>query len=58
MLRTREGDVETLVRNGEVREKADLSRVVPKQACAERRGQRGAGEFPQRLRKTSVFRDQ
>lgn len=45
-VRTREGDVETLVGNGEVREKADLSRVVPKQACAERRGQRGARQSP------------
>lgn len=52
---TWEGDVETLVGNGEVGEKADLSRVVPKQACAERRGQRGARQSPQRLRETPIF---
>lgn len=52
---TREGDVETLIGNGEVREKADLSRVVPKQACAEGRGQRGARQSPQRLRETPIF---
>lgn len=55
---TREGDVESLVGNGEVGEKADLRRVVSKQARAERRRQRGARQSPQRLREAAVLRHQ
>lgn len=52
---TRESDVESLVGHGEVREKADLRRVVSKQACAERRRQRGARQPPQGLREAAVL---
>lgn len=54
-LGTRESDVETLVGNGKVGQKADLSCVVPKQACAERRGQCGARQPPERLREASIL---
>lgn len=55
---TWESDVETLVGNGEVGQKADLSCVVPKQACAEGRGQCGARQPPERLGETSILRYQ
>lgn len=52
---TRECDVESLVGNGEVRQKADLSRVVSKQACTERRRQGGACQSPQGLREAAIL---
>lgn len=55
---TREGDVESLVGDGEVRQEADLSRVVPEQAGAEGRRQRGARQPPQGLREAAVLRHQ
>lgn len=53
---TGEGDVESLVGNREVGEKADLSGVVSKEAGAERQRQRGARQPPQGLRKAAVLR--
>lgn len=55
---TREGDVESLVGDGEVRQEADLSRVVPKEAGAKRRRQRGARQPPEGLREAAVLRHQ
>lgn len=55
---TRESDVEPLVGNREVRQKADLSRVVSEQACTERRRQCGARQSPQGLREAAVLRHQ
>lgn len=55
---TREGDVESLVGDGEVRQEADLSRVVSKQAGAQRRRQRGACQPPEGLREAAVLRHQ
>ncbi|KAF3833636.1 hypothetical protein F7725_024840, partial [Dissostichus mawsoni] len=55
---TRESDVESLVGNREVGEEADLSRVVSKQACAERGRQRGAHQPPQGLGEAAVLRHQ
>lgn len=52
---TREGDVESLVRNGKVRQEADLCCVVSKKSCAERWGQRGAREPPKGLREAAVL---
>lgn len=52
---TRESDVKSLVGNGEVREKADLSRVVSKQSCTERWRQCGARQSPQRLREAAIL---
>lgn len=52
---TRESDVESLIGNREVGQKADLSRVVSKQACAERRRQRGTCQSPQGLRETPIL---
>lgn len=55
---TRESDVESLIGNREVGEEADLSRVVSKQACAERGGQRGAHQPPQGLGEAAILRHQ
>lgn len=52
---TREGDVESLIGNRKVREEADLSRVVSKKACAERRRQRRPRQSPQGLREAPVL---
>lgn len=55
---TREGDVESLVGDRKVRQKADLSGVVPKQPSAERWRQRRARQSPQGLREASILRYQ
>lgn len=55
---TREGDVESLVGYREVRQEADLSRVVSEQAGAQRRRQRGARQPPEGLREAAVLRHQ
>lgn len=55
---TRERDVEALVRNGEVREEANLSRVVSKEPGAQMWRQRGARQSPQGLREAAVLRHQ
>lgn len=55
---TGESDVESFVGNREVGEKADLSRVISKQACAERRRQSGARQSPEGLREAAVLRHQ
>lgn len=55
---TREGDVESLVGDGEVRQEADLSRVVSKQAGAQGRRQRGARQPPEGLGEAAVLRHQ
>lgn len=52
---TWESDVESLVGHREVREEADLRRVVSKQARAERWRQRGARQSPQRLWEAAVL---
>lgn len=55
---TWEGDVESLVGDGEVRQEADLSGVVSEQAGTERRRQRGSRQPPEGLGKTAVLRHQ
>lgn len=57
-LLTGESDVESLVGNGKVRQKADLCRVVSEQARAEWGRQRGARQSPQGLREAAILRHQ